>query len=113
LRQSWTELEALEIFDSHEGHNNIIKFYGNQMIGCRMHLFLEFTPLRDLAQNLSIKYQNRDPEEEEIHEIFRQVLQGLNHMHNDGYAHRDLKFQNILLFGGGSDSGSVDRIVYN
>jgi serine/threonine protein kinase len=33
-------------------------------------------------------------------------------MQNNGYAHRDLKFQNILLFGSGSDSGSVDKIVY-
>ncbi len=37
------------------------------MIGCQMYLFLEFTPLGDLAQNLSIKYQNRDPMEEEVH----------------------------------------------
>lgn len=29
--------------------------------------------------------------------IFRQLLQGLHHIHSHGYAHRDLKCENLLL----------------
>jgi serine/threonine protein kinase len=35
--------------------------------------------------------------EEQIQSILRQTLQGLSHMHKEGYFHRDMKPENILL----------------
>jgi serine/threonine protein kinase len=39
--------------------------------------------------------------ENDIRSILRQALQGLSHMHKEGYMHRDMKPENILLHDGG------------
>ena len=35
--------------------------------------------------------------EAECKPLFKQMLSGIEHMHKKGFAHRDLKFENILL----------------
>jgi serine/threonine protein kinase len=97
LRQSYAELEALKIFGAILSHKNIIRFYGHQVIGHQMYLFLELADSGDLTQYLVHEYRDKDLNESKIFEIFSQVCDGLQHMHSNGYSHRDLKLQNILV----------------
>ena len=67
-----------------------------------MFLAMEYMPLGDLEQNLQEIENTPGHEgpaipEEEIQEITRQILEGLNIMHAEGFAHRDLKPQNIFV----------------
>ena len=63
-----------------------------------MFLAMEYMPLGDLEQNMqeieNSPTHTRPPlSEEEVQEISRQILEGLNIMHAEGFAHRDLKPQ--------------------
>jgi len=67
-----------------------------------MFLAMEYMPLGDLEQNLqeienSPTHEGPAIPEEEVQEITRQILEGLNIMHAEGFAHRDLKPQNIFV----------------
>ena len=54
-----------------------------------------------------IKTNGPIPEEQCKH-YFKQMLQGLNHIHMSGYCHRDLKPENILL----TNEGTVKIIDF-
>lgn len=63
---------------------------------------MEFMPLGDLEQNLQEienfpTHEGSALLEEEVQEITRQILEGLNIMHAEGFAHRDLKPQNVFV----------------
>jgi serine/threonine protein kinase len=67
-----------------------------------MYLAMEYMPLGDLEQNIREIEQlptSAGPplSEEEVQEITRQILEGLKIMHAEGFAHRDLKPQNIFV----------------
>ena len=55
--------------------------------------------------------------EEEIIYILREVTSGLKHIHSKGYAHRDIKTENILIMGDGTlticDFGSCTNDFMN
>ncbi|KAK3678205.1 hypothetical protein LTR78_002301 [Recurvomyces mirabilis] len=76
---------------------------------------MEFVQHGDLQQHLSSPLP-----EPEVQQIIRQTLQGLEYMHDLGYAHRDLKPQNMLVFSKAphwriklADFGLNKRIVEN
>nr|OQO26535.1 hypothetical protein B0A51_08782 [Rachicladosporium sp. CCFEE 5018] len=54
---------------------------------------MEFVQLGDLDNHMRSPFA-----EAEVQLIIRQVLDGLVHMHGQGYAHRDLKPANLLVF---------------
>lgn len=63
-----------------------------------MYLAMEFMPLGDLEHNVreienSTSQTESSLPEEDVQEITRQILEGLNIMHTQGFAHRDLKPQ--------------------
>jgi serine/threonine protein kinase len=63
---------------------------------------MEYMPLGDLEQNVqeiekSLTHTGPPLSEEEVQEITRQILEGLKIMHAEGFAHRDLKPQNIFV----------------
>jgi serine/threonine protein kinase len=63
---------------------------------------MEYMPLGDLEQNVqeiekSLTHSRSPLSEGEIQEITRQILEGLKIMHTEGFAHRDLKPQNVLV----------------
>lgn len=65
-------------------------------------LAMEYMPLGDLEQNLqeiedSPEHLGPAVSEEETQEITRQILEGLKIMHAEGFAHRDLKPQNVFV----------------
>lgn len=67
-----------------------------------MFLAMEYMPLGDLEQNMkeiekSLTHTGPALPEEEVQEIARQILEGLKIMHAEGFAHRDLKPQNVFV----------------
>ena len=67
-----------------------------------MFLAMEYMPLGDLEQNLqeienSPTHEGPALSEEEVQEISQQILEGLGIMHAEGFAHRDLKPQNVFV----------------
>ena len=67
-----------------------------------MLLAIEYMPLGDLEHNVqeienSPAHTGPPLPEEEVQEITCQILEGLKIMHAEGFAHRDLKPQNIFV----------------
>lgn len=61
---------------------------------------LEFVPGGNLLQ--SITKRSEPLKEQEVLCIFRQLLEGLQHLHNEAIIHRDLKLENVLVVQEGS-----------
>ncbi|KAK1756798.1 kinase-like domain-containing protein [Echria macrotheca] len=86
------ELEAHAIFSQDQYSEHFVKAFGWWELGESLHIALEYFSLRDLERML------KTPATEHMAwHTARQVAQGLQFMHDRGYAHRDLKPQNILV----------------
>lgn len=76
-------------------HENILHMKEEfEASGC-MHLVLEYCGHGDLYSHVS-EFQLTT---KQVLRYFGQVVGGLNHLHQLGYAHRDLSLENILLNG--------------
>ncbi|KAN0083476.1 Protein kinase-like domain containing protein [Elaphomyces granulatus] len=88
------ELEAIAKFSHRKYERCFVKSFG--WYESREYLFIamEYLELGDLHT-----YLDREPRlpEHEAKEVTYQILDGLNFMHDNGFAHRDLKPNNILL----------------
>ena len=60
-----------------------------------MHLIMELCQGMSIYHHIKKQPDQRLPESVCRH-IFRQVVSGVAYMHSKGYAHRDLKMDNIL-----------------
>ncbi|KAK9726610.1 hypothetical protein RND81_05G226800 [Saponaria officinalis] len=78
-------------------HPNIIKL--KEVVRQHNELFFIFEYM-ELNLYQRMKERQRPFSEEEIRSFLAQVLQGLAHMHNNGYFHRDLKPENLLVTNG-------------
>ncbi|KAF5726569.1 putative mak [Tripterygium wilfordii] len=75
-------------------HPNIIKL--KEVVRENNELFFIFEYMEyNLYQRM--REQERPFSEEEIRNFMSQLLQGLTHMHRNGYFHRDLKPENLLV----------------
>ncbi|RFU34707.1 hypothetical protein B7463_g1636, partial [Scytalidium lignicola] len=79
-----------------------VDFFGWFRNDDAMFLAMEYMVLGDLEQNLleiedSPEHLGAALSEEETQEITRQILEGLKIMHAEGFAHRDLKPQNVFV----------------
>lgn len=79
-----------------------VDFFGWFRNDDAMFLAMEYMVLGDLEQNLqeienSPEHLGSALAEEETQDITRQILEGLNIMHAEGFAHRDLKPQNVFV----------------
>jgi len=77
-------------------HPNIMKLH--EVVDQRTHVHLAM----ELCQGMSIyhhikKVPNQRLDESLCKFIFRQLIKGMAYMHSKGYAHRDLKLDNILM----------------
>ncbi|CAG8599465.1 284_t:CDS:10, partial [Ambispora leptoticha] len=75
-------------------HENIVQYLGSQHDEKNLHIFLEYVPGGSVATMLN----NYGPLEETLVRSFvRQILQGLNYLHEQEIIHRDIKGANILV----------------
>ncbi|KAL4496990.1 hypothetical protein ABPG72_002146 [Tetrahymena utriculariae] len=86
----------LQVLANNQG-DHIIKYYGCQQKNNKMCIFMEYSKYGDLAKYLEeFEYSLQI---EEILKIFRQILEGYKILFENNVIHRDLKLENILIFG--------------
>ncbi len=76
-------------------HPNIVRFLSSGVCGSIFYIIMEYCNRGSLIELM--EYQNRPLSEKEALPIMLQVLDGLAYAHANGWVHRDLKPQNILL----------------
>lgn len=86
-------LEEIEIYQSLD-HPNVIKLFEVLKSDSSLYLIMEYASRGDLYSILNTKTKFS---ETESRHYFRQIISGLVYCHSKGYAHRDLKLENIFL----------------
>ncbi|KAI3327642.1 kinase-like domain-containing protein [Xylariaceae sp. AK1471] len=89
-----SELEALAKFSTEKYKRCFVQSFGWYEGSSFLSIAMEYCPLGDL-QRFLIEH-TRLPESD-TREIICQVVEGLQFMHDEGFAHRDLKPGNILI----------------
>ncbi|KAI1736140.1 kinase-like domain-containing protein [Xylaria scruposa] len=89
-----SELEALAKFSTRKYKRCFVQSFGWYEGSGFLSIAMEYCPLGDLQQ-LLIEWTR--PPESDTREIIGQVVQGLQFMHEEGFAHRDIKPGNILI----------------
>jgi mitogen-activated protein kinase kinase kinase len=94
---STKELSSLEneiqLLRNHR-HQNIVRYIGTEVTPVSLSIFLEYVPGGSL-KNLIEKFGSL--EENVVRSYTRQLLLGLEYLHRNGIAHRDIKGANCLV----------------
>ncbi len=77
---------------------NIVNYFGMQQRYNRIYIFMEYARYGSLRQFYQ-KYGKLN--EYETYYCLKQILLGLQYLHSNGFAHRDIKCANCLLFDDG------------
>jgi serine/threonine protein kinase len=79
-------------------HPNIIPLYDSFLLPESKELYFVFEPMEGhLYQLIKSRHGRRSFAGGLVASIFRQIVQGLHHIHASGYFHRDMKPENILV----------------
>ena len=93
-------------------HENIVQYLGTQRTGSTLSIFLEYAPGGSIRQIIN-RFGSLD--EQVIRRYTRQLLLGLEYLHRNGFAHRDIKGGNVLVGNDGviklADFGQAKRIT--
>ncbi|KAM0520501.1 hypothetical protein ACHAPE_002894 [Trichoderma viride] len=90
-----SELKAIAKFSQKRYSKCFVKFLGwYDDDALNLYIAMEYVPLGDLQ-----KYMDKPGliDEADVREISFQVLEGLSYMHREGFAHRDIKPDNVLI----------------
>ncbi|KAK1240314.1 hypothetical protein MKX08_007756 [Trichoderma sp. CBMAI-0020] len=90
-----SELEAIAKFSQKRYSKCFVKLLGwYDDDASNLYIAMEYFPLGDLQ-----KYMDKPGliDEVDVREISFQVLEGLSYMHREGFAHRDIKPDNVLI----------------
>ncbi|KAI3770300.1 hypothetical protein L6452_01428 [Arctium lappa] len=79
-------------------HENIVRYLGTDMGDGKLYIFLELVTKGSLAR-LYQRYELRDSQ---VSFYTKQILSGLNYLHEQSVVHRDIKCANILVDASGS-----------
>ncbi|KAM3314360.1 hypothetical protein ACQJBY_033288 [Aegilops geniculata] len=79
-------------------HENIVHYFGTDKEDSKLYIFLELVTQGSLV-SLYQKYRLRDTH---VSAYTRQILNGLNYLHERNIVHRDIKCANILVHANGS-----------
>ncbi|XP_076960262.1 mitogen-activated protein kinase kinase kinase 1-like [Bidens hawaiensis] len=97
-KQSILQLEQEISLLSQFHHDNIVRYLGTDTDDGKLYIFLELVTKGSLAK-LYQKYELRDSQ---VSAYTRQILSGLNYLHERKVVHRDIKCANILVDASGS-----------
>ncbi|PNP39232.1 hypothetical protein TGAMA5MH_08909 [Trichoderma gamsii] len=90
-----SELEAIAKFSQKRYSKCFVKFLGwYDDDASNLYIAMEYLPLGDLQKYMD---KHRLIDETNVREISFQVLEGLSYMHREGFAHRDIKPDNVLI----------------
>ncbi|XP_048257092.1 testis-specific serine/threonine-protein kinase 1-like isoform X1 [Haliotis rufescens] len=80
-------------------HPHVVQVFENFSTADQVYLVLEYCEKGDLLDmiNRTINNNQRGISEDLTKKIFKQMSQGVQHMHNNAIVHRDLKCENILI----------------
>ncbi|KAJ3695932.1 hypothetical protein LUZ60_001309 [Juncus effusus] len=92
-KQAMIPLEQEVSLLSRLQHENIVQYYGTEQKEGKLYIFLELVTQGSLA-SLYRKYQLQDSQ---VSAYTRQILYGLNYLHQRNVLHRDIKCANILV----------------
>ncbi|CAD8078089.1 unnamed protein product [Paramecium primaurelia] len=84
------------IIQSKLSHPNIVKMYGQTYDDSNIYMMLEFCNNGELFQH-QYKQLNKRFNEKDASTFIMQILSAIQYMHKQGFMHRDLKTENILL----------------
>ena len=89
------EIKALKTLSEQK---NIVKYYGNFLVGSVLRIIMEYCPEGDLAKQIDKQRKLRTYfEHEEMLEWILDLAAGLNHLKQSKILHRDLKPANIFI----------------
>lgn len=86
------EIEVLK----HCSHPNVVKYYGLLNMKDEILLVLEHCEKGDLYRAMKLR-PGRRLDETETFKYFMQLVSAVTYLHEQGYIHRDLKLENMLL----------------
>ncbi|KAI8368068.1 hypothetical protein BD560DRAFT_490371 [Blakeslea trispora] len=75
-------------------HENIVQYWGSKTDESYFSIFLEYVPGGSVAGLLSSYGAFQEPL---VNSFVRQILKGLNYLHNKDIVHRDIKGANVLV----------------
>jgi protein-serine/threonine kinase len=78
-------------------HPNIVETFRLCTHNGRWNHVMEFCDQGDLFSLVTLKYLGKDDHLNDRLCLFKQLVQGLNYLHNNGIAHRDIKLENLLI----------------
>jgi serine/threonine protein kinase len=79
---------------SNPGHQNVIRFLGNEEVGKHIVIYMELANDGELFSKVIAKGALT---EDEAMPYFKQLMSAVQYMHSKGVAHRDLKLENVLV----------------
>ncbi|KAG0645000.1 Serine threonine-kinase HAL4 SAT4 [Hyphodiscus hymeniophilus] len=78
-------------------HPNIVETFRLCTHNGRWNHVMEFCDQGDLFSLVNLKYLAKDDHQVDRLCLFKQLIQGLNYLHSNGIAHRDVKLENLLI----------------
>lgn len=108
IRSLQSEINMLKTLS----HKNIVRYLGSEITNDHLNIFLEYQAGGSIASLIS-KFQKLS--ENVIRKFTKQILCGLDYLHQNGIAHRDIKGANILVDTDGNvklaDFGASKRLA--